>query len=77
MRLGVALSPKQADIFDMIARKRPNEQIFWVLFPNSSKLTARKTLHVHVWQINQKLLETDYRIHSDRDGSYVLQRTSL
>ena len=42
-------------------------------------LTARKTIHVHIWQMNQKLKEIGYRIVCPRtgrgvDGFYVLQK---
>ncbi len=73
-RLGVLLSPKQADIFDMIARCRDIETVSWVLFPDKTKTAARKCLHVHVHHINNLLAETDYEIRGDRDGFYVLRK---
>src|SRR5262249_7172962 len=73
MRYGVGLSPRQADIFDMIERAIAGGGIEMdvladLMTPGMATNKPRNQIRVHVHQINNKLEEPDYRIIGDRDS---------
>ena len=71
-RLGIRLTPLKARIFDAIKRR------------GSERIQAREignpvTVKSHVWQINDLLEETDWRIDGLRGvhGGYRLERRHI
>jgi hypothetical protein len=80
IRHGVKLSPKLCDIFDVIDRatKRGGidaESLAWILYPTVSRSDAKRCIAVSVNHINDKLVETDYRIQMDgRQGRYRVHK---
>lgn len=66
VRHGVLLSPKLADIFDMIERSGRRGVLPGILasvfYPNQSNKAARRALAVSVNHINDKLAATDVRV---------------
>jgi hypothetical protein len=73
MRHGVLLSPKLADIFDVIERRGRAgifaEVLAWVVYGTSSTRT-RKALAVNISHLNDRLIEASIRIAADRYGPY-------
>ena len=77
IRYGVRLSPLKARMLDMIrdvtrgrggiARETPA----WVFFGDAPKRDAENRVKSHVWQINELLEETEYKV-INRDGTYRL-----
>lgn len=80
IRHGVQLSPKQADIFDMIERSKdrgvPPAVLRDVFFANRPARAAYAGVKAFVWQINEKLAETDLCVAMrDRPhGAYRVER---
>jgi len=76
VRLGVALSPLKARLFDVIERAGPDgitgDDLFAIVF--SERHARRKTMVVHVVQINRLIARTGYRIDG-RGGAFRLRRT--
>lgn len=68
-RLGVALSALKARIVDMIQRGGddgvPTDDVFATVF--SGRNCSRRTLHAHIWQINELLADEGYKIVTVRD----------
>ncbi len=68
-RFGVEMSHLKAGIVDMIVRGgddgTPVKEIFSTLF--ATRNCSRASLHAHVWQINEKLMDEGYRIIGVRD----------
>jgi hypothetical protein len=66
IRHGVKLSPKLADVFDMIERagKRgiTRETLAWVFYPGKSKRDAERCISVTINHINEFLEETDVHV---------------
>ena len=68
-RLGVFLTQRESEIFDKIKRFG-NQRV------QASVIGSPTQIKVHVFNINSKLLETDWRIdgRQGRDGGYMLVR---
>src|SRR5690349_23314750 len=77
VRFGVKLPPKKAEFLDMIEQVTKGrggielESLASVFYPGVSKTVAKQRAKVHICQINDLLLSTDYRI-VNRDGLYRL-----
>ena len=77
IRYGVHLSPLKARMLDMIrdtTRGRggiTREALAWVFFGGVPKRDAENRVKSHVWQLNELLEETEYKI-INRDGTYRL-----
>src|SRR5262245_13180419 len=69
-RLGVWLTPLKAEIFDKIkaagAEGISTEAILASEIYRDRKHVSRKTLHAHVFQMNELLLDGDWEITSTR-----------
>lgn len=78
IRHGAKLSPRSADIFDMIEKsgKRgiPIETLSWVFYSDKSKRAAAKLVAVHVNRLNDLLGATDVEIRMIEGGYQVLER---
>ncbi len=74
IRMGVRLSPLKARIFDLILRSADNgitrEDIHAIAFDGCDR--DANNISVHVAQINDRLVETEYRIVGR--GFYRLKR---
>jgi hypothetical protein len=66
-RLGVLLSPRQADVFDVIARQSKYGGIRTDVLAGMFR-GGEGCLKVHISNINKKLEATPWRIGCDRDG---------
>jgi hypothetical protein len=70
VRFGVRLSPLKARIIDAVKRAGPDgidaDVLFWLIF--SERRVKRLTLKSHVYQINDLLAATEYRIDAVRGG---------
>lgn len=78
MRCGVKLTPLKAKIFDLVRRSGPdgieNAALFDIAFNNTlPKRRTRNTVKAHVWQINEMIRESGYRI-CGRGGVYRLAK---
>jgi hypothetical protein len=79
-RLGVQLSARQADIFDLITNTGDQgleqEVLADVLSPGKPRYGAMRLVAVHVHDINSILEETDFAIrkHGDKFGRYRLAK---
>jgi hypothetical protein len=66
-RLGIRMTPLEGRIFDLILRGGPDgmmtRDICDIVFDGMSTEQARKTLRVHVCNINAKLISTEYWIN--------------
>jgi hypothetical protein len=75
--LGVALSELKLRIVDVVRRAGPDgidaDDLHAIAF--SDRERSRETLKAHIWQINDALAETDFRIRS-KLRRYVLVRES-
>lgn len=77
VRFGVKLPPKKAEFLDMIERVTRGrggielESLASVFYPGIQKRIAHQRVKVHVNQINDLLLSTDYRI-VNQGGLYRL-----
>jgi len=77
VRFGVRLPPKKAEFLDMIEKVTTGrggielESLASVFYPGVSKTVAKQRAKVHVNQINDLLVSTDWRI-VNRDGLYRL-----
>ena len=77
VRFGVRLPPKKAEFLDMIANVTKGrggidtESLASVFYPGVSRTVAKQRVKVHVNQINDLLVSTDWHI-VNRDGLYVL-----
>jgi hypothetical protein len=73
IRHGVALSPRQADIFDLIENSGErgvlNSVLAWVFYSDKSERAARQLLAVTIHQINAVLASTDAMIKSAGNGT--------
>ena len=82
MRHGVRLSPKLADIFDLIEASRPRsitrEVLADVLFPGRNRRKAMKCVSVHINHLNDFLEPTDFRVRMNGEArAYRVQRESV
>ena len=69
IRHGIKLSPKLADMFDMIARRAMDaETMAWVFYPGKSMREAKRCIYVSINHINGHFASTDIRIASDTRG---------
>ncbi len=81
VRLGVHLSPRQADIFDIVwnsdTRGTTEEVLASIFYPEKSQKHAQNVIKVTINQINAKLVETDYRVIKVRgqDNPYRVLKT--
>jgi len=66
IRLGVRLTAKKARIFDLVQRAGPDgidgRDLFAIVFGEQEKEVKRDTLQSHVWQINDLIEDSGYRI---------------
>jgi hypothetical protein len=73
-RLGVRMSPFKARLFDIVERAGldgiASDDLFSVLFADRG--VTRKSMRAHIWQINDALADTGYRIRWR--GEYRLER---
>jgi hypothetical protein len=78
VRAGVLLTPLKARIFDVVNRAGPDgihtDDLFDIIFEDRS--IGRANLKTHIWQINDKLLETDWMIacSGSRAARYWLEK---
>ena len=74
MRHGVRLSPRCADLLDMIehsgTRGVPEEILVSVFYPDKSTRDAKNCVKVNVSHINNYLQSTDVRVVKNRDEPY-------
>ena len=65
VRLGVMLSPRLTEIFDVIERswnRRTTREVFgWMFYGNKSKRDGQRCVAVSINHINGKLCSTDYQ----------------
>jgi hypothetical protein len=68
-RHGITLPPLKAAMFDLIKREGDlgisTEELMRELYVDR-RMPSKTTMKVHIWQINELLVETDYSIVSDR-----------
>jgi hypothetical protein len=91
MRHGVKLSPKQADIYDMIEHSGSRgvlpDVLRWVFYPDSSKRNAQLGIQVHINQINDRMGEAGiqvcneerfapYRVYTEEEANLIRKRRS-
>jgi hypothetical protein len=80
MRHGVRLSPRQADVFDMIekatraGRRISTDVLAGVLYPNAPRQGGKNVVRVTINHINDMLVSTNVRINCRRgcDGGYAV-----
>jgi hypothetical protein len=79
VRFGVRLPPKKASILDMIQNITKGrggieaESLGWIFYPGEPKRVATQRIKAHVCQINDLLVETEWKIENS-DGLYRLTR---
>ena len=64
-RYGVYFPRKKADLLDFLEPLQEGattETLCWVFYPDKPKRAAARTVAVHINQINDMLLSTDYKI---------------
>jgi hypothetical protein len=71
IRFGVPLTPLKARIFDAVRRAGPDGIAGDAIIRELGLPVCRTTLKSHVWQINDRLAESGYRIVGR--GGYRLQ----
>jgi hypothetical protein len=82
-RLGIRLSPLKAKIFDLIQRagKDGIEGLHLFYRYGRQSNTKYSVMKCHIYQINEKLVSTDYTIDVTRNGRnngiYRLKRTQV
>jgi len=68
-RFNVEVSSLKARIIDMIMKGGeegvPSDEVFATIFQGRN--CSRRTLHAHIWQINELLKDEGYKIISIRD----------
>jgi hypothetical protein len=75
MRLGVIVSPLKARIIDAVQRASPDGISGAALINDIGiPLRNRRLVAVHVWQINEQLAATDYRITGRGRGYRIMRR---
>jgi hypothetical protein len=80
IRHGVRLTPKRADMFDMIERvteaggRIPVAVLADVFYPGVATAAAKNNVRVMVSQLNEYLEETDVQIKALRVEGYRLER---
>ena len=74
LRLGIPLTPLKARIFDAIRRAGPAGIGGDAIIQELGLPVSQTTIKAHVWQINDRLAETGYRI--DGHGGYRLRMTT-
>jgi len=65
MRCGVRLRRTEIEIFDVIARHPGGvdmETLIAAVYPGKPRQKACNVVHTHICNINDRLVETDYRI---------------
>lgn len=77
MRVGIRLSLKKARIFDAIRRAGENRITTKQLLSDYDFAKNKNTLLAHIWQINEKLEETNYRLRGKTGYGYRLERVSF
>jgi hypothetical protein len=75
MRHGVRLSPRLADIFDVIERRGEfgvyPETLLWLFYAGQSQRRAANTLKANIWKLNEALAETAVSVRRvDHFGPY-------
>ena len=81
MRCGVRLSPRLADIFDMIERAGDHgvtvERLVVAFYAGKPEAAARDAIKSNIWQLNDRLVETTTRVamQPPRYGAYRLDQT--
>lgn len=71
MRVGIRLSLKKARIFDLIKRQ-PGINTRELV--NRFDFKTRNAVRVHIAQINDILVQTDYRLRGTRGYGYRLEK---
>ena len=73
MRLGVRLTPLKAKIFDAVVRTGTygimTSQLLAVVW---SEKRSKHGLRSHIWQINELIADTGYRIEGGNRWGYIL-----
>lgn len=77
MRVGVMLSPRLAEIFDVVERSGnrgiTREVLGWMFYGNKTKRDGQRCVAVSINHIDDKLCSTDYQIRmTERFGPYRL-----
>jgi len=74
-RFGVRMSPLKAHLVDVVLRAGPDgissDDLHRIVF--GDRRVVRKTLYAHVWQINDAMMDTGYRI-TGRGGFFRLHK---
>jgi hypothetical protein len=70
LRHGVKLSPKLADIFDMINRTNgiDTETLCWLFYPGKPRRVAGQAVAVSINHLNDLLEPTDFVIRMENRG---------
>jgi hypothetical protein len=81
MRHGVPLSPRLADLFDLIERAGqrgvPCEVLADVFYPGKSANIAQRCVIANIFHLNTRLAETDIEVRASRYEPYrVMRRAS-
>lgn len=81
IRLGVRLSPRLADIFDMIERSGlsgvASEVLIGVFYPDRPCEAARACLKSNISHLNVMLAETDFEVRASRYEPYRVVRRQI
>jgi hypothetical protein len=68
IRYGVALSPRLADLLDVIERAGEQgievEVLVGIFYPGKSSRAARCCIKSNVWHLNARLAETDFEVRA-------------
>jgi hypothetical protein len=77
-RHGVALSPRLADLFDMIERAGQRgiatEVLADIFYPGKSLEAARLCVRENIYHLNTRLAETDLEVRASRYEPYRVVR---
>jgi hypothetical protein len=83
VRHGVALSPRLADLFDLIERSGQrgifSEVLADIFYPGKSRQAAQRCVNQNIFHLNTRLSETDLEVRSgkgSREPYRVIRRAS-
>lgn len=77
IRRGVKLQHRKTELFDLIDKYTDSadgislDRLAYLLYPDIPRPRARERVKSHIYQLNDVLEETPYRIFN-RDGRYIL-----
>jgi hypothetical protein len=78
IRHGVRLSPRLADLFDMIERSGANgvasDVLIGVFYPDRALAAARACLKSNISHLNAVLAETEFEVRAGRYQPYRVKR---